>query len=174
MSDIVMPASFPETDFRAFGLAANAFFPGAVSKEALFDPEEKRRHFEWSWQAVRYRYRSCAECNDEFKTDSAPRLHTLAFPSSYLEASSTFLCFLPLFSFRGLLAAPAATCACRSPGVTIPWSVPAAWPPGKLRCAEGDENPSWRFRIPQSRMIGNSTGRVAHPRNGRNSITCSA
>ena len=68
MADIVMPASFPETDFRAFGIAATAFFPGVVSGEALFDPEEKRRHFDWSWQAVRYRYRSCAECNDEFKT----------------------------------------------------------------------------------------------------------
>ena len=68
MADIVMPASFPETDFRAFGIAAIAFFPGVVSDEALFDPQEKRRHFDWSWQDVRYRYRSCAECNDEFKT----------------------------------------------------------------------------------------------------------
>jgi len=67
MTDILMPASFPETDFRAFGLAATAFFPGIVSDEALFDPEEKRRQFDWSWQAVRYRYRSCAECNDDFK-----------------------------------------------------------------------------------------------------------
>jgi len=68
MADILMPASFPEADFRAFGLAATAFFLGVVSDEALFDPEEKRRHFDWSWQAVRYRYRSCAECNGEFKT----------------------------------------------------------------------------------------------------------
>jgi hypothetical protein len=65
--DITMPATFPEVDFRAFGLAATAFFPGVISDEALFDPQEKRRHFDWSWQAVRYRYRSCAECNDEFK-----------------------------------------------------------------------------------------------------------
>jgi hypothetical protein len=28
---------------------------------------EKRRHFDWSWQAVRYRYRSSSECQDEFK-----------------------------------------------------------------------------------------------------------
>jgi hypothetical protein len=67
MTDVLMPASFPETDFRAFGIAATAFFPGVISDEALFDPEEKRRHFDWSWQAVRYRYRGCAECNDEFK-----------------------------------------------------------------------------------------------------------
>lgn len=68
MADILMPAHFAETDFRAFGLAATAFFHAVASDEALFDPEEKRRHFDWSWQAVRYRYRSCAECNDEFKT----------------------------------------------------------------------------------------------------------
>jgi hypothetical protein len=67
MTDILMPASFPESDFRAFGVAATAFFPGVISDEALFDPQEKRRHFDWSWQAVRYRYRSCGQCNDEFK-----------------------------------------------------------------------------------------------------------
>jgi hypothetical protein len=58
MAGIIMPASPPETDFRAFGIAASAFFPGVISDEALFDPEEKRRHFDWSWQAVRCRYRS--------------------------------------------------------------------------------------------------------------------
>lgn len=62
-----MPASFPETDFTAFGIAATAFFPGVISDEALHDGQEKRRQFDWSWQAVRYRYRSCAECNAEFK-----------------------------------------------------------------------------------------------------------
>jgi hypothetical protein len=68
MADIIMPASFPETDFRAFAIAATASFPSLASDEALFDPLEKRRQFDWSWQAVRYRYRSCAECNDEFKS----------------------------------------------------------------------------------------------------------
>ena len=62
-----MPASFPETEFRAFGIAASNFFPGLLSDEVLYDPQEKRRHFDLSWQAVRYRYRSCAECSDEFK-----------------------------------------------------------------------------------------------------------
>lgn len=62
-----MPPAFPETEFRAFGLAASNFFPALLSHEALFDPHEKKRHFDWSWQAVRYRYRSCAECQDEFK-----------------------------------------------------------------------------------------------------------
>src|ERR1039458_4314066 len=65
--DIVMPPAFPETEFRAFGLAATKFFPALMSDEALFDPQEKKRHFDWSWQAVRYRYRSCSECQDEFK-----------------------------------------------------------------------------------------------------------
>jgi len=64
--DIVMPPAFPEKEFRAFGLAASKFFPALLSDEALFDPLEKKRQFDWSWQAVRYRYRSCAECQDEF------------------------------------------------------------------------------------------------------------
>jgi hypothetical protein len=58
---------FPESDFRAFGIAASAFFPEVASDEALFDARQKRRYFDSSWQAVRYRYRSCAECQDEFK-----------------------------------------------------------------------------------------------------------
>jgi hypothetical protein len=65
--DIAMPPAFPETEFRAFGLAASVFFPALMSNENLFDPQEKKRHFVWAWQAVRYRYRICAECNDEFK-----------------------------------------------------------------------------------------------------------
>lgn len=65
--DITMPATFPEREFRAFGIAASNFFPGLLSDEVLYDPQEKRRHFDLSWQAVRYRYRSCAECSDEFK-----------------------------------------------------------------------------------------------------------
>jgi hypothetical protein len=66
--DMVMPPAFPDTEFRAFLRAADKFFPALMSDEALFDPQEKRRHFEWSWQAVRYRYRSCSECQDEFKS----------------------------------------------------------------------------------------------------------
>jgi len=66
-----MPASFPETDFRAFGIAAHAFFPDIYTfkglQEVLYDLQEKKRQFDWSWPAVRYRYRSCTECNDEFK-----------------------------------------------------------------------------------------------------------
>ncbi len=62
-----MPAAFPERDFRAFGIAAAAFFPSADSYEAEIDPQQKRVHFTWSWQAVRYRYRGCFECNEQFK-----------------------------------------------------------------------------------------------------------
>jgi len=39
-TDISLPASFPETDFRGFGIAASRFFPSAVSEEAMFDPQE--------------------------------------------------------------------------------------------------------------------------------------
>lgn len=65
--DIVMPPAFPSTEFQAFGQVASQFFPALLSDEALFDPQEKRRNFDWSWQAVRYRYRSCTECEDEFR-----------------------------------------------------------------------------------------------------------
>lgn len=65
--NFTMPSTFPDTEFRAFGIAAGRFFPGLLSDEVLYDPLEKRRHFDWSWQAVRYRYRSCAECSEEFK-----------------------------------------------------------------------------------------------------------
>src|SRR5437899_2587730 len=65
--DIDIPPAYPEKEFRAFGVAATTFFPALMSTEDLFDPQEKKRHFDWSWQAVRYRYRICAECNDEFK-----------------------------------------------------------------------------------------------------------
>ena len=67
LMDFTMPASFPEAEFRAFGIAASNYFPGLLSDEALYDPLERRTHYTWSWQAVRYRYRSCAECNKEFK-----------------------------------------------------------------------------------------------------------
>ena len=62
-----MPSSFPEVDFRAFGIVAAQFFPDLLSDEVLYDPLERQRHFDWSWQAVRCRYRSCAECSEEFK-----------------------------------------------------------------------------------------------------------
>lgn len=65
--DIKMPAAFPGPDFQAFGIAASAIFPPILSDETLFDSQEKRRHFDWSWQAVRYRYRNCFNCNEDFK-----------------------------------------------------------------------------------------------------------
>ena len=65
--DISMPSSFPQIEFRAFGLAAQAFFPKILSDDDLNDPLERRRQFDWAWQAVRYRYRLCFECSEEFK-----------------------------------------------------------------------------------------------------------
>jgi hypothetical protein len=65
--DFVMPSSFP-ADFQAFGRATIPFFPKVLSDEDLSDPLQRRLQFERSWQAVRYRYRICAECNDEFKS----------------------------------------------------------------------------------------------------------
>ena len=58
---------FPESDFREFVKAGSAFFRGLVSDETLSDQSERLRHFEWSSQAVRYRYRLCTECCGEFK-----------------------------------------------------------------------------------------------------------
>lgn len=62
-----MPQSFPMDEFRAFGIAATSNLPKLLSDEDLTDPLARRRHFDWAWQAVRYRYRSAAECGDEFK-----------------------------------------------------------------------------------------------------------
>lgn len=61
------PSNFPTPDFVRFGLAAGLFFPDVISEATLLDPLEKRRHFDWSWQAVRYRYRSCFELNKDFR-----------------------------------------------------------------------------------------------------------
>jgi hypothetical protein len=62
-----MRTKFAEVQFRAFGVGASKLFPPLLSDEDLNDPLEKRRHFDRAWEAVRYRYRICAECNDEFK-----------------------------------------------------------------------------------------------------------
>jgi hypothetical protein len=64
--DFAAPPSFPMDDFRAFGMAASSLFAGLISDENLADPLEKRRNFDWAWQAVRYRYRTCVERADEF------------------------------------------------------------------------------------------------------------
>ena len=71
--DISMPSDFPLTDFRAFGLTAQKFFPKLLSDEDLNDPQERLRHFQWAWQAVRYRYRLCFDSSEEFSAllDSA-------------------------------------------------------------------------------------------------------
>jgi hypothetical protein len=67
--DMAMPSTFPAAEFRAFGLAATRFFPEYPTPNgpAVFDRHANRRHFEWSWRAVRYRYRGCTECEVEFR-----------------------------------------------------------------------------------------------------------
>jgi hypothetical protein len=67
-ADAEISSPLPESgDFHRFAQTASAFFPGLVSDETLFDPSERRRHFDWSWQAVRYRHRICTETCGEFK-----------------------------------------------------------------------------------------------------------
>jgi hypothetical protein len=43
------PSNYPEADFRAYGAAAAKSFLPRMSDQNLFDPQEKRRQFEWSW-----------------------------------------------------------------------------------------------------------------------------
>jgi hypothetical protein len=95
--DFTMPSTFPDTEFRGFGIAAGRFFPALLSDEVLYDPLEKRRHFDWSWQAVRYRYRGCAECSEEFKAllDDASQ----AF--GHLTVADE-LCWKPLLKLEGI------------------------------------------------------------------------
>lgn len=66
-TDISMPAEFPMQTFRAFGIAGSRFFPAVGSQESFSDQFERTTHFNWSWQAVRYRYRTCSECANEFR-----------------------------------------------------------------------------------------------------------
>jgi hypothetical protein len=65
--DMFMPASFPSDDFRSFGLATINVFPATLSIEDQTDPLQRRANFNWSWQAVRFRYRSAAEASDQFR-----------------------------------------------------------------------------------------------------------
>lgn len=65
--DITVPPSFPMDEFRAFGLATVPFFPKLLSDDDLNDPLRRRSHCDAAWQAVRYRFRICHECNEEFK-----------------------------------------------------------------------------------------------------------
>lgn len=62
-----MPPGFPTTPFLKFGALAGALFEPALSDAALWDPWERDRHFDRAWRAVRYRYRTCSDCNDEFR-----------------------------------------------------------------------------------------------------------
>jgi hypothetical protein len=67
MDNFTMPPSFPMEEFRKFGIATGRFFPKMGSPEDDTDPLTRRAHCTASWQAVRYRYRLCNECSNEFK-----------------------------------------------------------------------------------------------------------
>lgn len=64
---IDMPSSFPQEKFQGFGKHAAEFLPTLLSDEYFADPFKKRQHFDRAWMAVYYRYRTCSECNEEFK-----------------------------------------------------------------------------------------------------------
>jgi hypothetical protein len=66
--DFSVPLAFPMNEFRAFGISATSFFSDLMNHENLFDPLEKKRNFDWAWQAVRYRYRTCVESAGDFKS----------------------------------------------------------------------------------------------------------
>jgi len=65
--DISMPPTFPMAEFRKFGVATVPLFPKILSDADMADPLQRRSHCSAAWQAVRYRYRLCSECCDEFK-----------------------------------------------------------------------------------------------------------
>ncbi len=65
--DIQLPRSFPLKTFRRFGIRARKFLPVPHSREWYVDRHDRTPHFDSSWQAVRYRYRSCVETAREFR-----------------------------------------------------------------------------------------------------------
>jgi hypothetical protein len=60
---MAVPKDFPENAFRKFGDAAFSFFPRVAGS----DDDNRTEHFQMSWSAVRYRYRTCAECDEKLK-----------------------------------------------------------------------------------------------------------
>jgi hypothetical protein len=62
-----MPASFPDEAFRRFRVVASNFLPQVPKDEYLDDPLERMQHFDLSWRAVRYRYRTCKACDGGLK-----------------------------------------------------------------------------------------------------------
>ncbi len=62
---INMPPSFPQDKYQEFGKHAAEFFPRL--DDYFSDPHKRRERFTRSWMAVWFRYRTCAECNENFK-----------------------------------------------------------------------------------------------------------
>lgn len=65
---ISMPPQFPNQKLQEFGLCAAKLFPAMLSDEFLADPLLMRQHFNQAFRAICYRYRSCSESNEQFKT----------------------------------------------------------------------------------------------------------
>ena len=65
--NLTLPTTFPLEDFQAFGKLASGFFHPYGSHESFSDPHERQQHFSFSYLAVQYRYRTCWECNEDFK-----------------------------------------------------------------------------------------------------------
>lgn len=63
-----MPPGFPRDVFVKFLTRASEYFSPILSDEDLNDSLMKRQHFERAWFGVLYRYRACADCNEDFKT----------------------------------------------------------------------------------------------------------
>jgi hypothetical protein len=77
--DISMPSDFPLTDFRAFGLAAQKFFPKLLSDEDLNDPRERLHIF-----------------------NGHGRLYATATGSASIPAKNSTLCLMTYILDKGL------------------------------------------------------------------------
>jgi hypothetical protein len=65
--NLIMPTTFPLDDYQAYGKLASVFFHPYGSHESSSDPLERQHHFSMAWLAVQYRYRTCWECNEDFR-----------------------------------------------------------------------------------------------------------
>lgn len=66
--NFVPPKGFPQELFQEFGKYAGELLPAPLSDEALSDPLQAQHQFVQAWRAVRFRYRTCCEVNEEFKS----------------------------------------------------------------------------------------------------------
>lgn len=183
-----MPASFPMDEFRAFGLATRPFFPPVLSSEDLSDSLHRRTNFDWSWQAVRYRYRSAAEASEEFRALLANPSETWVaglgdeeftyklehcIYTFFLSAFSVFDSFAYCLYFLGHSLQPAAFPCAATPRKITQWrtaqAFKAAFPEAAITSALAGLATEERFRqLDELRNI------LAHRLSGRRSIRASS